>query len=225
MKSYRLINTICFTILCTIFINGKSFAEPTNINTVRHELRKYYDSGEYMNEIATVAKEADKYISDEAAENQNNTNPKKLAVVLDIDETSLSYYQNFSKRQFHYHPKAAKEEILTSNAPAIKPILNLYQNAVKNKVDVFFVTARRSYAHQATKRNLKVAGYTNYTGLYTRPASYKKQSIKAFKSDIRAKLEAQGYTIIASIGDQISDLEGGHAQKTFKIPNPFYYIS
>lgn len=225
MKPCRLINAVCFTLLCTIFINSKSFAEPTNIYTVRQELHKYHDSGKYMQEIAKVAEEANRYINDENAKNQKSSNPKKLAIVLDIDETSLSYYESFAKRQFHYHPKAAKEEILTSNAPAIAPILKLYQNAIKNKISVFFITARRSYAHQATKHNLNVAGYKNYAGLYTRPTKYKKHSIQEFKSATRAKLEEQGYTIIASIGDQISDLEGGHAQKTFKIPNPFYYIS
>jgi hypothetical protein len=29
--------------------------------------------------------------------------------------------------------------------------------------------------------------------------------------------------IIVNIGDQ-SDLEGGHAEMTFKVPNPFYFI-
>ncbi len=37
-------------------------------------------------------------------------------------------------------------------------------------------------------------------------------------------LKAAGYTIIASLGDQKSDLAGGHAEMTFKIPNPFCFI-
>lgn len=225
MKSYRLLNNICFAILCTIFINGKSFAEPTNIHTLRKQLRNYYDSGQYFQEIAKVADEANTYIASEAKENLQNPKPKKLAVVLDIDETSLSYYKSMAKRHFCYDAVAVRDEILTTNAPAIEPVLELYRNAIKNDVSVFFVTARRSYAHQATMRNLKVAGFTQYTGLYTRPSTYKKGSIKAFKSETRAMLENQGYTIIASIGDQVSDLEGGHAKKTFKIPNPYYYIS
>ena len=38
--------------------------------------------------------------------------------------------------------------------------------------------------------------------------------------------EAAGklYHIIATIGDQASDLAGGHAECGFKIPNPFYFI-
>jgi len=45
-----------------------------------------------------------------------------------------------------------------------------------------------------------------------------------FKSEARAAITKQGYTIIASIGDQYSDLKGGYAEKTFKLPNPYYYL-
>jgi len=45
-----------------------------------------------------------------------------------------------------------------------------------------------------------------------------------YKSGTRAYIESQGYTIVADFGDQFSDLEGGFAQKTFKMPNPNYYL-
>lgn len=38
----------------------------------------------------------------------------------------------------------------------------------------------------------------------------------------RAAIEAQGYTIVANVGDQESDLAGGRAERAFKLPNPFY---
>jgi hypothetical protein len=36
--------------------------------------------------------------------------------------------------------------------------------------------------------------------------------------------EQQGYTIIANMGDQPSDLDGGLSERTFLLPNPFYRI-
>jgi predicted secreted acid phosphatase len=45
-----------------------------------------------------------------------------------------------------------------------------------------------------------------------------------YKSGTRAYIESNGYHIVADIGDQFSDLLGGHAQKTFKMPNPNYYL-
>ncbi len=45
-----------------------------------------------------------------------------------------------------------------------------------------------------------------------------------YKSGTRAYIESQGYDIVASFGDQYSDLLGGYADKTFKLPNPSYYL-
>jgi predicted secreted acid phosphatase len=45
-----------------------------------------------------------------------------------------------------------------------------------------------------------------------------------YKSGTRAYIESNGYDIVADIGDQFSDLEGGFADKTFKMPNPNYYL-
>ncbi|TIP90617.1 MAG: acid phosphatase, partial [Mesorhizobium sp.] len=45
-----------------------------------------------------------------------------------------------------------------------------------------------------------------------------------FKAPIRAEIEKAGYTIIANVGDQPSDLFGGHAEKLFLLPNPFYRV-
>ena len=46
----------------------------------------------------------------------------------------------------------------------------------------------------------------------------------AYKSRERARIERRGYTIVANVGDQDSDLAGGHAERAFKLPNPFYFI-
>jgi predicted secreted acid phosphatase len=45
-----------------------------------------------------------------------------------------------------------------------------------------------------------------------------------YKSGTRAYIESQGYDIVGDFGDQFSDLEGGFADKTFKMPNPNYYL-
>ena len=49
-------------------------------------------------------------------------------------------------------------------------------------------------------------------------------SAAAFKAPVRAAIEGDGYTIIANMGDQPSDLAGAHAEQTFLLPNPFYRI-
>jgi predicted secreted acid phosphatase len=43
-----------------------------------------------------------------------------------------------------------------------------------------------------------------------------------YKSATRAYIESLGYDIVGNFGDQFSDLLGGYADKTFKLPNPNY---
>jgi hypothetical protein len=45
-----------------------------------------------------------------------------------------------------------------------------------------------------------------------------------FKAPERKRIEERGSTILLTMGDQESDLAGGHAQATFKLPNPVYYL-
>ncbi len=45
-----------------------------------------------------------------------------------------------------------------------------------------------------------------------------------YKSATRAHIESLGYNIVANFGDQFSDLKGGFADKTFKLPNPNYFL-
>jgi predicted secreted acid phosphatase len=45
-----------------------------------------------------------------------------------------------------------------------------------------------------------------------------------YKSATRAYLESLGYDIVGNFGDQFSDLIGGFADRTFKLPNPNYFL-
>jgi acid phosphatase len=56
------------------------------------------------------------------------------------------------------------------------------------------------------------------------PAGAHYDSAADFKAPQRARIEGQGYTIIANIGDQPSDLDGGFSERTYLLPNPFYRI-
>jgi len=49
-------------------------------------------------------------------------------------------------------------------------------------------------------------------------------SVTDYKSSARKAIQERGYKIIANIGDQQSDLDGDFADKTFRVPNPFYFI-
>ena len=199
-------------------------AEPINLALAKNDAKNYHDSGLYQEELAAKIKKAQEYIIQQAIENQHSKRPKKLAVVLDIDETSISNYDKMVQRDFAPDLERIHQEIMAADAPAIKSTLALYQKAIQHGVKVFFVTGRREFERDATRKNLLQAGYKGWTGLYLRPQDYSQHSIMPFKSNARAKIIKRGYTIVASIGDQYSDILGGNTLKGFKLPNPYYYL-
>jgi acid phosphatase len=56
------------------------------------------------------------------------------------------------------------------------------------------------------------------------PADAHYLSAADFKAPQRQTIESEGYTIVANMGDQPSDLDGGFAERTYLLPNPFYRI-
>jgi predicted secreted acid phosphatase len=109
-------------------------------------------------------------------------------------------------------------------APPIMPALDLFNAAKAKGVAVVFITGRRDRERQATLWNLDRAGYEGWVKLVTRPDDDSHATVEAYKTEERRKLEEAGYTIIATVGDQQSDLDGGFAECKFKVPNPFYFI-
>ncbi len=164
------------------------------------------------------------YVEYKVEKNRATTHPKKLAAIFDIDETSLSNYSAMVKMDFGGTPKdIANQEQLASD-PAILDTLKLYNLTKEKGVSLFFVTGRREYQRQTTIKNLQLAGYQGWKQLFMKPNNYHQNSIISYKSGAREKIKAQGYGIILNIGDQESDLKGGYADKTFKLPNPYYFI-
>ena len=71
-----------------------------------------------------------------------------------------------------------------------------------------------------------IANYPPYlqTACATELAAGKACTTIHYKSATRGYVESLGYDIVANFGDQFSDLDGGFADKTFKLPNPNYFL-
>jgi acid phosphatase len=150
---------------------------------------------------------------------------EKLALVLDIDETALSNWDEETQDDFGYVAKDWNDWVDKKQAPAIEGTLRLYNEAVKRGVSVFFITGRPRSQEAATTENLKAVGYHDWAGLALRGPHPPTQKVAEYKSGERAKIVAAGYHIILNVGDQMSDLNGNpQAELSVKLPNPFYYI-
>lgn len=205
--------------------------QPFNIGELKLAVLRYACSGAYEQDIAKVAGDAQAYVEQRASQ------VNKPALVLDIDETSLSNWDEIHANDFGYIPDGACDLLpkgpcgvhaweLSARGEVIAPTLKLFNAAKAKGVVVFFITGRTSDDEEraATVKNLEAAGYTGWAALIMRTAAAGRMTATEYKSLERAKIAAQGYTIIANMGDQNSDLDGGHSERRFRLPNPFYFI-
>lgn len=220
MKLFKILLALAITLF-----NLTAFAaEPENLSFDKQQLKQYYNSGQYIKDLTAVDIQAEQYLQQRVDENNKLPQPKKLAIVFDIDETCLSNYAHMLEYDFGGNPKIYASWTLQANDPAIKPTLELYQLARKDNVAVFFVTGRPESLRVETVENLRETGFTQWNGLILRPVSDHSASAIPYKSGARANIEKMGYDIALNIGDQASDLANGHADQTFKLPNPFYWL-
>lgn len=199
-------------------------AEPLNLSQVKTALVDYHDSGQYMKELRVQVQKAKQTLLQAITKNQHRPHPQKLAVVLDIDETVLSNYEDMKKRGFGGTLSDIHHDIKLADALPIKPMRHFYHFAQAHHVTVFFVTGRNESERHVTIYNLKQAGFSGWQHLYLKPNTYHNPSIIPFKLSKRKAIQDHGYTIVETIGDQKSDYAGGRNGTAFKLPNPYYAL-
>jgi predicted secreted acid phosphatase len=199
--------------------------EPANLTILKKEVINYYESKEYDQDVQKVVDRAKKDI-DEFLQKHKDSN-QRFAAVFDIDDTSLVTFDGAKTRDFGAFLDKIKAEEIRAKLPANKPVLELYNYLLAKNIKIFFITGRANSLRAPTIRNLTRQGYANWAGILMRPDNYDRQKYptsSAFKSAARENLTKLGYQIIIDIGDQESDLSGGFADHTYKLPNPMYFL-
>jgi predicted secreted acid phosphatase len=203
--------------------------QPANVGDLKTEATAYYDSGAYLTDLQLAAAPAAEWIDEEAPR------VSRPAVVFDIDETALSNWDAIQANDFgrvidgpcSEPPKGPcgwQAWDLRAQSTVIPPTMDVFQTARRDNAAIFFITGRPESQRAATVRNLQSTRYTGYAQLIMEPVHAHYDSAADFKAPQRAHIEDMGYTIIANIGDQPSDLDGGFSERTFLLPNPFYRI-
>ena len=119
---------------------------PDNLGEHKSKLVAYKTSGQYDADLAAVAAEAKQYLQERLGE------VDKPAIVLDIDETALSYYPALKINDYGFiiGGSCVLERGLCgflawidmAKGTAIAPALELYRFARANSVAVFFIASR-----------------------------------------------------------------------------------
>jgi predicted secreted acid phosphatase len=208
----------------------------------------FANDSNYANEARTVALQGAAYLAAKA----HDRSGKKRAIILDVDDTSLATWNYEVFSNWAYNPTTNAQFVNDQRFPAVPGMEELATAAAHLGYAVIFLTGRPQTQEAATLGNLTADGVgvdANFPqpttlsdgedGLFTKPAvadypDYLKAACAGdtngscttihYKSATREHIESLGYDIVANFGDQFSDLKGGFADKTFKLPNPNYFL-
>lgn len=224
----------------------RSDKEIPNLTNVVNDIKAYYGdtvdasgehyasaTGNYAKQLAGIEAKAKSYLAH--ADRDRHGAHGKAAIVLDVDDTSLLTYNYELEVGFNYTPASNQAYLDTKNMAAVFGMDTLADWAADQGITVFWITGRPEAQRADTVRNLTAVGYrapADTAHLYLKnsanPPAYLSCGSTCttiqYKSGTRAHIESLGYHIIGNFGDQYSDLSGGYADKSFKLPNPMYYL-
>jgi predicted secreted acid phosphatase len=196
----------------------------------------------YISELAgIVADNTNRLVNQCKREVRTGDNP---AVVFDADDTTLwTYDMEDNAMHFNFDPGVQDSQwVQPMRFPATPGMVALVNAVGDAGCTVVGLTGRRVGQRAATLGNLANVGYEYFTdahyftkwasnatpdpAIYTGTACENNTGCSTiqYKSAVRRYLVNQGYDVIANFGDQFSDLIGGYADRSVKLPNPTYYL-
>jgi predicted secreted acid phosphatase len=214
-----------------------------NLTNVVNDIKAYYGDtvvdGEhyasadssYARQLAGIEAKAKSQLAHALAHTRHGARP---AIVLDVDDTSVITYNYELEVGFNYTPASNQAYLDSKDMPAVFGMDALTAWAQDHGATVFWITGRPEAQRADTVRNLAAVGYKAPDAAHlflknsANPPAYLPCGATCttieYKSGTRAHIESLGYDIIGNFGDQYSDLSGGHADKSYKLPNPMYYL-
>ena len=176
------------------------------------------------------------------------------AIVIDVDDTTLAtwnyeVYSNWAYNSNYPNADPAKAKLMTNADfvnlelfPPVPGMVDMVKQAKTEGYAIVVITGRPVAQESATVGNLTSKGYPTPTMIFTKPAiagypKYLRDACAAeiaagnscttdhYKAATRGYIESSlGYDIVANFGDQFSDFTGGFEDRTFKMPNPNYFL-
>jgi HAD superfamily, subfamily IIIB (Acid phosphatase) len=219
-----------------------------NLDQVRTAIKGYYGdtvvgadhlpspTGAYAHEVAGIEAQAKHYLTVRLL-TEHRHGPKP-AIILDVDDTSLNTYNYEIFSSFVFNPATNADFVNGQRFIEVfgMPALANWANA--HGITVFFLTGRNHTQRDGTAGNLQKVGFTvpvDEAHLYLKYVAADPSfpdylpcaptcTTTDYKSLTRQHIESLGYDIVANFGDQFSDLNGGFADRVFKMPNPMYFL-
>jgi predicted secreted acid phosphatase len=187
------------------------------------QLRKIYQNGTIRSLQQEVAQDARNTVTQWI---RKHPDAKKPAVVFDVDDTMLNNFEEYNSNDpaFSYNPESDKQFTLECKATANVPVRRLYRKFQAAGLRIAVITGRPADQRSATIDCLQKRGFPRWNKLITRTEANSSLTSARFKAKAREALQDDGWTIVASVGDQISDMSYGRMKYGFLMPNPMYYL-
>ncbi|GAB7033594.1 HAD family acid phosphatase [Streptomyces sp. NPDC021749] len=222
--------------------------EIPNLTQVQDKIKAYYGDtvtadGEhyasphsnYARQVHGIEAKARTYLDKALARQAQAGKKAKPAIVLDMDDTTLLTYNYELQVGFAFTPQSQDKYLEHTDMDPVFGMNRLVNWARDKGAEVFFITGRKEAQRDWSVRNLKNVGYgvpLDRTHVYLKDKEHPPAYLPCgstcttveYKSGTRKHIESLGYDIVANFGDQYSDLQGGYANRTFKMPNPMYYL-
>ncbi|KAK4773441.1 hypothetical protein SAY87_028460 [Trapa incisa] len=144
--------------------------------------------------------------------------------VFDIDETSLSNLPYYAQPDNAFgYPWMTRTHVFQGQA-----VQRDDKRLLRLGFKIVFISGKTESLRAITVENMHNAGYTKWEKLILKNAEEKAEGLHAmeYKSRERTNLVKAGYRILGNMGDQWSDILGDNVgSRTFKLPNPMFYIA
>ncbi|MFE3639294.1 HAD family acid phosphatase [Streptomyces cellostaticus] len=232
---------------------ANSTHEPYNIGLLVKDIDTYYGTtadsdgvyqaspaSPYAKDLARIDAAARRYIAKAARKAHHHG--EKPAVVFDIDDTLLLSLDYEKRYNYTYNPTTWSDYVNRADRPAVFGSPELVRYAESKGVEVFYNSGLSEAQRAGAVENLKKVGVDinldtghmflkdkanppAYLSDCAAPGAWNCTTVQ-YKAGTREHIEDDlGYDVIANFGDQYSDLDGGHADRTYKLPNPTYFVS
>ncbi|CAN0904842.1 Acid phosphatase 1 [Linum grandiflorum] len=220
-------------------ISLNNYCESWRINVELHNIRdfhvvpeecvsyigNYVTSTQYQIDMQLTIEECVVHISTSC----NLRKDGKDAWLFDIDDTLLSTVPYLKQHQFGgemFNLTAFEEWAEQRKAPALEHTMKLFKELRSSGVHIFLISSRRERLRSATTDNLVNVGYHGWKGLILRGPDDEEIGVVDYKAKARQQLINDGYKLWGIVADQYSSFAGyPRAGRTFKLPNPLYYVS
>ncbi|MFG3116471.1 HAD family acid phosphatase [Streptomyces sp. NPDC048197] len=222
--------------------------EIPNLTQVQDKIKAYYGDtvtadgqhyasphSNYARQVRGIEAKARTYLDKALARQARAGKKTRPAIVLDMDDTTLLTYNYELQVGFAFTPQSQDTYLEHTDMDPVFGMNRLVNRARDKGAEVFFITGRKEAQRDWSVRNLKNVGYgvpLDRTHVYLKDKEHPPAYLPCgstcttveYKSGTRKHIESLGYDIVANFGDQYSDLDGGYAHRTFKMPNPMYYL-